>query len=1036
MLTQATRILLIFLCTELLVFQESLCYGQSSSYAFRHITRENGLASNNVLAITQDHQGYIWIGTDNGLQKFDGYDFTNFRHIPGDTTRLMFDYIDRLWEDSAKKIWTPNEIFDPATARCTNPRLTIIPSSSLKQQEQGVFIHDNLGRIWFSSDGFLALYNYSKKKFIPCANMMPLPEVCTFRCIYADTASKKIWLSGTAHIVCYDQVQHRYCSHLDKGEHHRIFSEAPNYFFNDKRNNIWAIPWWGNINKYDSEGNLIKSYTFKKVFLAKKKERPTVAFLVTASLVDSRGNIWLYESLRNEFLYYDGVKDTFLIINSNPKQQSGLHFDKAINCLFEDKDGYIWIGTDEGINIFNPYVSTFKNISLNFLQREPATPVNVMNATQASNGDIWMATWRSGLVVLDSNFNFKANFLSDKNNKYAFGDSNDEAWTVFKDGDGKILVGSHGLISTYDYSERKFFNVWPAPLNHKTVMKFSPDKTGNTWLRIWGGDVMEWTPATNQFRRFSCPNPYFNKDSSIQDIFIDSKNNLWLCIRENGIFKVNTISGNCEAHLLHRDSDTRSISGNTCNSMTQINDSLMAFGEESAGIDIFNVNRDVVEKKYNTTNGLAQEDIRALYFQPPEFLWAALPNSICKINIRTGQVANFAEEDGISNANFDVANGFYKLRDGRLLATHDDGFFCFDPLMNNDQRIPDDPLITGFSVYDRQLNIDSMLERSDTIRLSYKQNFFTIRFASINYINPDRISYYYQLKNVDKNWLHAVGENTAQYTDLPGGKYVFQVKSENSDGKYSPHITSLVIIIDPPFWRTYWFYCLIAIGIIATLYLFYRYRINQLHALQAVRNKISRDLHDDLGATLSSISVLSEVIKNKSNFDPDDENYSILTKINNYSREMVDSMRDIVWAINPTNDNMGTVVQRLRNFAAETCSSKEIRVHFNVQQSVENLPIPMNTRKNVFLICKEAIHNAARHSACSAIAVSISSFQSELSIEIGDDGNGFSGKEQITGNGLVNMSERAKEIKAHLTIQSGPTGTKVRLLASVPRFRD
>jgi hypothetical protein len=607
---------------------------------------------------------------------------------------------------------------------------------------------------------------------------------------------------------------------------------------------------------------------------------------------------------------------------------------------------------------------------------------------------------------------------------------------LYRGSDGKILIGGHGgLISSYDFATNKFFNEWPAGVNHKTVLQFIPDQLGNIWMQMWFGGVVGWNQQKNNFKRFPSLDPYFGPDTSVSTIFIDSKNYLWVSIVANGILKVNTSSGKCEKHFLHKAADPFSISADTYNCMAEINDSLLAFGGRNVGVDIFNVNKDRVEKAYNLSNGLEHGDIEALYFQPPDFLWATSHSSISKINLRTNHVTNFAEEDGISNVHFDEGNGFFKLRDGRLLASHQDGLFCFDPLGNSDERIPDDPMITGFSVFDKQLNLDSVFEKSDTITLSYQQNFFTIRFASINYINPERISYYYKLENVDKEWFHAGPEHSAQYTNLAGGKYLFQVKCENNDGKFSRHIRSVFIIIDPPFWQTIWFYFSVTACLIGGLYLLYRYRINQLRQLQAVRNKISRDLHDDLGATLSSISVLSDVIKKNVQFEPGDENYSLLTKINSYSREMVDRMRDIVWAVNPSNDNMEMVIQRLRNYAAETCTPKEIQVNFDVGHEVGKMSITMNSRKSIFLICKEAIHNAAKHSGCDTINILIRYTSPELIIEITDNGRGFSKEPHMSGNGLINMSERAKEIRANLTIQSAPTGTHVQLRVAVPRFR-
>lgn len=1011
--------------------------GQTTAYAFRHITKENGLASDNVLSISQDSKGFIWIGTDNGLQRYDGYNFTNFHHVPGDTTTLNTDFINQVWEDSLGQIWAGENIFDPVSGKCSDP---VQPMRSAYPNPGGEstprIFRDNLGTIWYSSMHILAAWDYRQKKFLPRPGMLPVPGGRIIESIYCDPKTKRMWMAGAEQLLLFDGNRNTYYGNFNNSGNSKIFSERSCHIFGDRQGALWLIPWWASLKRYGLDGSLIKTYVYDKSLPHKKLSALENNFAVTASLEDHKGSVWFYEGIRNQLIVHDPADDKFTIVGSDLKSHNGLHYDRVINCLFEDRHGYIWIGTDLGINIFNPYIRSFHNIDLAGIQKGKTRPSEIMAETQLPNGDIWVATWGNGLMVLDSTFRLKKNYSFDKTDRSSFAEPDNEAWSIFENKDGRIWIGGHhGLLSIFDPSSNVFSNSWPPELNHKTILQFVPDQHENIWMHMWNGGVAKWDPRNGRFGHCHGLDPYLSRDSSVSSIYIDSKNRLWVSVVNNGLVRINTETGACEAHYLHKNGEA-SISSNVNNCIAGINDSLLALGVRDGGIDLLNTHTGRVIKAYNTTNGLPFSDIEALYFQPPYSLWAAMRNSICKIDLRNDHIIDFGEEDGISNANFEMSNRMIRLQDGRLAVSYLAGLFSFDPDSASEQRPPEDPVLTGFSIFDKALSVDSIMKRSDTIPLSYKENFFTIRFASINYITPDGITYYYKLEGINKDWVRAGREHEAQYTNLPGGKYPFKIRCENRDGVPCPHITSFFIIIDPPFWRTTWFFCLLVAVFLAAVYAFYRYRIHQILQLQGVRNKISKDLHDDLGATLSSISVLSDMAKNSIVQGIPEESYSLISKINVYSREMVDKMRDIVWAINPSNDSLEKIIQRLKTYTVECCMAKEIAHQFLVEDQFRNIGVPMNARKNVYLICKEAIHNAVRHAACSSIRVQFSSSSSLVLIEIADNGKGFDTEGDFAGNGLINMAARAKEIKAELTVDSDAAGSCVRLQLIVPRFRE
>jgi hypothetical protein len=456
-------------------------------------------------------------------------------------------------------------------------------------------------------------------------------------------------------------------------------------------------------------------------------------------------------------------------------------------------------------------------------------------------------------------------------------------------------------------------------------------------------------------------------------------------------------------------------------------------GTPDAGIDLFNLSGR--SWSYITAaDGLPTNDVSAVYFQPPGSLWAATSQGLCRIDLATRHVTTYGLEDGIAGDDFSDLLRFYRLRDGRLLAGYKGGIVCFNPDSLVAHAPPREVTITGIRVFEQPLSVDSVLRGSDTAVFSYRQNFISIQYSSLSYTDPGT-RYYYQLEGIDPGWVDAGQNHVASYTDLPDGHYLFKVKCENDDRVPCRTVTAIHLIIVPPFWRTEWFYGLVIVLIASLLYALYRYRIGQILAMQAMRNKISKDLHDDLGATLSSIAVLSEIARNSIRQGSPQQSFPMLEKISTYSRDMVDKMRDIVWAINPTNDSLENIVNRLHVYSAEACGDKGITFCLRLKDDFVNREVSMSTRKNLYLICKEAIHNAITHSGCSQISAMFDASAGFIRVIIADDGKGFDPAVHVSGNGLNNMGSRAEEMRASLEVKPGDPGTVVELRLAVPKIR-
>jgi signal transduction histidine kinase len=325
------------------------------------------------------------------------------------------------------------------------------------------------------------------------------------------------------------------------------------------------------------------------------------------------------------------------------------------------------------------------------------------------------------------------------------------------------------------------------------------------------------------------------------------------------------------------------------------------------------------------------------------------------------------------------------------------------------QHNQDYPVITGFKIFNNDLPLDSVL-RLKTINLASDQNSFSISFAADTNRNDSAV--YYKLEGADKDWIKAGKSATINYTLLPPGRYDFKMKCNGQNEK-----VALQIVIKLPFWLSSWFIILCCAVFIGIAYLLHTLSIRRLMAIEAIRQKVSRDLHDDIGSTLSTINILSMMAKSKLMDDPVKAS-EYISKISDNSSRMMEAMDDIVWSINPMNDSMQRIFARMREFATEVLEAREVEVHFHFDEEANNIILNMEQRRDIFLIFKEAINNIAKYANATEVDIKVTYKAPQLLIAVKDNGKGFDVEKADNGNGLNNMQKRAEKLMAKYSITS------------------
>jgi len=378
-----------------------------------------------------------------------------------------------------------------------------------------------------------------------------------------------------------------------------------------------------------------------------------------------------------------------------------------------------------------------------------------------------------------------------------------------------------------------------------------------------------------------------------------------------------------------------------------------------------------------------------------------------QINIRT-----VGSLDGLAG-NECNQGAYYKDSQGYLWFGTVNGVSRYDPSLDKANVHAPKILFTHIQVYDRDVAIHDT-KTSDVY--GYDENYFKFEFIGLDLLAPHKVVYKYRLNGVDEHWLNT-SRPYVQYAGLADDHYSFQVMAANEWGYWSEPRT-YSFIINPPYWKTWWFALFAFFLIVSPVIVVIRQRINRLLAVERLRAKIAADLHDDIGAGLSEISILSAVVAAKASPEVIKNFERELSKIGFTARSLIDKMSDIVWLVNPKKDAVSDLVIRLSDSFADIFKAKGIQFHCENEDVLRPIRLEMEYRQNLFLILKEAIHNALKYSLANELVLSVSLSGRELTLRLTDNGQGFEPDKATGGNGLKNMNERARKIKGQVTIYS------------------
>ena len=990
---------------------------QSRFFTFSRYSTDNGMTGNKVFCTYQDTKGFIWIGGSDGLMRFDGTKFATYSDRKGD---MPFSAVSAIIPLSATEFilsfpeMKEAGIFNVADLSYT--KIRIVTSQQMPARSTMVVYKSGQDIFMLFSNSPHVLKFDSTKKIFSSYQPFTLPQGWNITSIYYDEVEKNQWFSCDSGLAVYSTTEKKIFSRYNNPHQWGILTESNindgNWtLFIDSRRRHWILNW----PSYSKGAQLLHCYDVKNdQFLPDtagwknsiKQYREIRYFTETKD-----GVIWAYGT--NGLL--SRIPETGMFENNKDDHTDnfGIKYETVQN-LMEDKEGGIWVCTDQGLYFSPPANNNIINlISLN--------KVPVTHICQLEDGRILLNTWGAGTKTLELlNFNIISRDLYPKINN----DNNQlmPVWCSYQHSKTKkVYIGAQGgWLGIYDPVTNKTTQLLDSAFDNRTIRCITELPNGDLLFATQGGRLVRL--RNNIFEII------FDCETVIYSMAVDKQNNVWLGTHNKGIFLVDAANGKQLLQIQNTGPGGKTISANIVTHLLLYKDSLLLAA--NGKLSLVNTKNGYV-KNIGLKEGLPSNNIQAMQVDNNGNAWIITSSGLCRYNIASNLFTKYGSKDGFTDPTL-MEGPSIKLRNNMLMFVGKDGqmmIFAPDSLTSN--TVPADVAITDIRIGNEYYPVDSLLALPQ-ITCSTNDNAIAISFSSLSYLQGDKLVYYYKMDGLEDNWrIISAGNLRAIYSYLPPGHYIFKVKAENINGLASDNTTQIRIYIKPPFWRNYWFISTVLFFIALFFYMLHKLRVNKLLAVEKLRNRVARDLHDDMGSTLSTINILSAMAKSKLNSDKV-KTSEYIGKISENSQRMMEAMDDIVWSIKPTNDSMQRIAARMREFATNVLEAKDMGVRFIIEDKVYDIKLDMEARRDFFLIFKEAINNAAKYSKATHVNIHLTVAGSMLVMEVKDDGKGFDVKMAINGNGMGNMQKRADSLNAKLNILSHEEGGGTIIKLTVP----
>jgi signal transduction histidine kinase/ligand-binding sensor domain-containing protein len=974
---------------------------QATSPRFERLDGEAGLSHNSVYAITQDREGFLWFGTADGLNRYDGYQFVTYRHDPQDTASLPNSLVLDLHPDTLGRLWvaTPDGLsrFDPTTERFRTFVLQAVPGGP-RARAVTALLGNPGGALWAATDAGLFRHT-AADSFVAVYPEAVEREVERRVQAVRRAPSGDLWLlvgqRGDWQLLrlANAQVVERYALADEWNDLH--FDD----FRVDRDGRIWLSG--GGPASLDREAGLARPPP------GVGDIGPTVAW---ATEEGPDGTVWVGTSdglIRAARGADAPVRETL------DRTRSGYVFN-FVRALFEDRAGTLWVGTHGGIYRADPHAKPFRHLT-----GDPANPralsSSAVSAVTLTDGTLWLGTLGAGLNRLDQRTGLVRRFSHRAGDPTSLPD--DVVWSLLVEPGGRLWVGTGCGLASLDPGGARFrrhrlrLSGDPACVSISAIERTTD---GDLWL-AGGPALLRYRPSTASTTEFRPPTPADGTRPGLtQSLLVADDTTIWIGMLPAELVRFNPASGEFSRHALLLPGGER-LESEAIWALHRGADGALWLGT-GAGLSRFDP-RVATFRHYFERDGLPGSVVYGVLEGEAGELWLSTNRGLARFE-PLGPAPRFRVYDattGVGNTEFN-RNASFRGTDGTLYFGGLDGLTWFDPGAIVENTVVPPVVLTRIETASRagiRRHNPRGLER---LELSYRDYSLEFEFAALSYTNPARNRYAYRLEGFDADWVDAGTRRFVRYTDLPPGGYVLRIRGSNNDGAWDEPGIALALDIAPPFWQTWPFRLAAVLLLLALGWAAYRARVGHLLEIERLRLRIAGDLHDDLSSNLVGIALAGERLQRVDAVGPDEQRQ--LTRISETARRMVQDLRDIVWLVDPSRDEFDDLVLKIRDLAEALLPDAEVEIRAEAPSMTGRLGLAF--RRQLYLITKELLHNVARHAGASRVEVTLSDAGGGLLLRVTDNGAGFDPAASSSGFGLRNIRTRAEELGGAVEVTATP----------------
>lgn len=1039
-------------------FTVTLLSGQNEKkdkeqYNFKSITTSKGLSRTTVSDILQDSRGFLWFGTANGLNKYDGYSIKVYTDNRNEDVYLSDKGVLSLYEDKEGTIWIG--LFDGVLNKYDyhSGKISHIDISVESDTLQKIEVTDFNGPLLFNRMSYNSITTITEDKFGNLwlgswGNGIKIYSKKTGDLIHLlpGVNNNENLLSDRITDLMADTLGNIYVSTFQGGFNRTVLTEDPfkndskiifeNYFpaeeinknkvfygqiYNDGDSLLWVgSSGYGFFKtRINSPSKPLSFEVFNKTG---EGSNALNSLSITAITADNEGYIWL-GTFGGGITRFDPDDNSFLTFR-HEDDKINTPADDEILCLYTDRSGIIWIGghLSKGVNKLYRLQEKFEQITTQY----PGTGLNdnvIWEIYQTEPDIYWIGTYKGGINIYNKRTDEFTYLTSGPN---SLNDNHIRSIT----GDGKsIWIGTYSNGLTQYITETGEFRYYkhdkndPGSIGGNQVLDIFIDSNRVCWVATFGGGLNRFElddaydgDSSITFQRYTVNSKQENSIPGNNVYVICEGNNdvLWLGLFGQGLAKFNKTEGTFISYKFLPD-DPGSLSDNRVMAVHKDIAGYIWAGTYGGGLNRLDTTTGNFIR-YNESNGFYSNVVYGILEDNRGNLWISSDNGIIKFNYEIFNISYFGLNDGL--VSMEYSGGAY-LNDmnGEMWFGGINGINHFFPedISQFFETVP--VVITNFKVFNTSVAGDR-----DKIEIDYSQNFFTVEFAVLDYNEESNYNYSYKLNGLDSEWHYAeTGVRSVSYANLNPGYYKFRVRAVNKFGVWNTEEDYVDIIIKPPFWYTWWFIALAIIIVISAIIVLFKLRLDHLLAIERLKAKLAADLHDNIGAGLTEISILSELTAAQlKGVSPDSSKR--LISVSETARNLIDSMSDIVWMVNPKRDTLHDLMIRLKDSYSDLLSEMGVAFRINSPEALNDIKLSMDYKQNLFLIFKEGIHNSIKHSGCTKIMLDARISGDLLVLSLKDDGKGFGRMEEYQGNGLKNIQERARAIGGLVMLRTPKEG--------------